>query len=139
MLMKRIATLWNSRELRFLLVGAFNTLMSMLIFTALAVVLEASLDKYAIVTLASAISILVNFTTQRLLVWRSRGDLVTEFAKYLISSLVVYLINISVFWVMHEWAGLAFIPAQYAAILLATVATYFILKYFAFAKRGESS
>jgi putative flippase GtrA len=135
----RFAEIVRSKEFRFLLIGGFNTLLSLLIFAGLAVWLENSWNKYAIITLSSAISICVNFTSQRIVVWRSRGAIVGEFARYLVSSLVIYLFSLLLFTALHQWAGISFIPAQCIGMLLSTVATYFALKHFAFANREKTA
>jgi putative flippase GtrA len=117
-------------------VGAFNTAMSLVIFTFLAWIFEKSRSSYFIVSLSAIISLLTNYSTQRYFVWRSNSKVWRELPRYAISSGFIYLLNLALIWLFHDRLGLPLIPAQYLSVLLATVASYFILKYFAFTRRA---
>lgn len=132
----KLARLWGSKEVRFLVVGAVNTALSLVIFTFLAWMFQNSWSSYLIVTVAAIISLLTNYSTQRYFVWRSNSKVWGELPRYAISSGFIYLLNLALIWLFHDRVGLKLIPAQYLSVLLATVASYFILKYFAFTRKA---
>lgn len=116
--------------------GAFNTALSLVIFTLLAWIFQKSWSSYLIVSVSAIVSLLTNYSTQRYFVWRSNSKVWGELPRYAISSGFIYLLNLALIWLFHDNLGLSLIPAQYLSVLLATVASYFILKYFAFTRKA---
>lgn len=82
------------RSLRFLLVGGLNTAFGVALYPALLFVLTPLRGHYMVVLLiAQGVSLLFAFTTQRLLVFRSRGRILHELLKFSSFYLGIYAVN----------------------------------------------
>ena len=137
--------LWFSfpEKLRFLLVGGFNTVFAWSVLTVLDWVfgkintaLAWNFPKIWVANAALivqyAITINVSFITMRYYVFRSRGNIVKEWAKAWSVYIFIYLINApSMSFLM--WAfGLEAWQAQGIYLIFSTIITFILHKYYSF-------
>lgn len=123
-----------SDKIRFLLIGGFNAGVSYLIYSAFCLILGESAYQYAL-ALAWAISSAVSFTTQKFLVFESRGNWKKEYLKCCTTWFFSYLINAGLLEIIVKLIHLNVFIAQIIATLTAAVFTYVLFKKFAFRKK----
>ena len=123
-----------SDKIRFLLIGGFNAGVSYLIYSAFCLILGESAYQYAL-ALAWAISSAVSFTTQKFLVFESRGNWKKEYLKCCTTWFFSYLINAGLLEIIVKLLHLNVFIAQIIATLTAAVFTYVLFKKFAFRKK----
>ena len=123
-----------SDKIRFLLIGGFNAGVSYLIYSAFCLILGESAYQYAL-ALAWAISSAVSFTTQKFLVFESRGNWKKEYLKCCTTWFFSYLINAGLLEIIVKLLHLNVFIAQIIATITAAVFTYVLFKKFAFRKK----
>ncbi len=136
---KLILVIWNfwfklPEKIRFLLVGGFNTVVSYLMFVGFIYVLGQ--DKYQLsLGLSWLLSSIISFSTQKIFVFETRGHWMSEYVKCLCSWSIGYVINAGALELSISVLALNVYIGQAAAIILTTIVTYLLFKYFAFKRR----
>lgn len=120
-----------SDKIRFLVIGGFNAGVSYLLYSLFCLVWGEGIYQIAL-ALAWAISSVVSFTTQKFLVFESRGNWLREYAKCCTTWFFSYLINAGLLEFTVKILGLNVFIAQIIATLAAAVFTYCLFKKFAF-------
>lgn len=129
--------LWFSlpQKLRFLLAGGFNTAVGYsLVFLG-----QYFLGGYAlpqvIFGLAYLLSSFSAFAVMKHLVFRTRGNYLREYIKYLGSSVSSALVGLGVLsLVVHVFGGNEYL-GQFMAMSASVVTSYVMLRYYAFASK----
>lgn len=147
---KKLENLWfkQNEKLRFLLVGGFNTATSFIIYYIF-LYLTSGREQISLF-LMNLININISIATMRYYVFKSTGNFWKEYSKAFSSYIVLYFINIGLlaFFVrtihisksLPQGSFLLQIPnldkaiAQICCIILITVITFFVHKYFSFRK-----
>lgn len=122
-------------KIRFLLVGGFNTVVSYLMFACFIFVLGETRYQLSLI-LAWILSSFISFSTQKIFVFQTKGNWCSEYVKCLLTWSVGYLINASTLELVIKKLHLNVYIGQAVSILLTTIITYILFKYFAF--KGES-
>ena len=121
-------------KLRFLLVGGFNASVSYLMYVGFVLILGES--KYWLsMTLAWIFSSFISFTTQKIFVFCTKGNLIDWIAEYIKCVgvwIVAYLINAIMLEMFVQLVLLNVYLAQFLAIVCTTISSYILFKYFAF-------
>lgn len=121
---RRPADIWTIPELRYLLVGGFNTLVGYGLGVGLYLALADRLHILVIGVVANVLAITVSFTTYKYLVFRSPGRWLAEYLR----SYLVYggsaLIGIMLLWLLVDGLRLPIWLAQGLAIILTVIASY---------------
>lgn len=126
--------LWQRNErLRFLVIGAWNTLFGYLAYVALYALLNDKVHYLVIGLAAHAIGMVNAFACHRLLVFRSRGGLVADFVRFNVSQLVVAGLGLIALWCLVDGLGMTPLPAQALVVAIAVVLSYLAHRYFTFA------
>ena len=116
--------LWYRREGRYLLVGAFNTLVGYSLGVGLYLALSPLLHILVIGVIANILAITVSFTTYKQLVFRTQGHWLEEYLR----SYVVYggtaVLGIMLLWLLVDGLGMPIWVAQGIAILLTVIVSY---------------
>ncbi len=124
-------------KIRFLLVGGFNATVSYLMYVGF--VLWLGEEKYWIsMTLAWIFSSFVSFTTQKIFVFQTKGNVIDWFHEYIKCVgvwIIAYLINAVMLEIFVRIANINVYMAQFLAIVCTTVSSYILFKYFAFRKK----
>lgn len=120
----RPADLWTIPELRYLLVGGFNTLVGYGLGVGLYLALADQLHILVIGVIANILANSVSFTTYKYLVFRSQGRWLVEYLR----SYLVYggsaLVGIMLLWLLVDGLRLPIWLAQGLAMLITVVASY---------------
>ncbi len=131
--------IWNlwfkfPEKLRFLLVGGFNTVVSYLMFIGFVALLGAERYQQSLV-LAWILSSVISFSTQKMFVFCTSGNWFSEYCKCCLTWMLGYFINAIMLEFSVKIVSLNIFVGQALAIILTTVCTYILFKYFAF--KGE--
>lgn len=124
---------WSENEkLRFLVVGAANTLAGYLIFAALYLMLDTWLH-YLLVAFASHfLAVCFAYALQRTIVFRSTGAIWPEFLRYNLSLLTVLGAGMAGLLVLVAGFGLPPLLAQAVVTVLSVMGSYIAHRRFSF-------
>lgn len=127
--------LWQeSRILRFLIVGGWNTVFGYLCFYGL-YVLAANRVHYLVVTaVAHSINILQAYVMHRWLVFRSHAKITNEFLRFNASYVGTFLLGLLVMFLLVEATGLSPPVAQAIVILLNVIISYLLHSHVSFGR-----
>lgn len=120
-----------SDKIRFLLVGGFNACVSYFIYALICLIFGEKVYQIAL-ALAWILSSVVSFTTQKFLVFRSKGDWKKEYLKCCTTWIFSYLINAGLLEFTVKFLHLNVFLAQFISTFAAAVFTYVLFKKFAF-------
>ena len=127
------------RELRYLLVGGFNTLFGYSLGVGLYLALSLWLHILIIAVIGNLIAISVSFTTYKLLVFQTRGRWLREYLK----SYVVYggsaVLGTVLLWFLVDGLALPIWIAQGLAILITAIVSYIGHSRFTFRRAARGS
>lgn len=123
---------WQSGKFRFLAIGAFNTGFGYLAFSALYLLLNRHLHYLLIGALAHAVSVVVAFTGQRRLVFRSHAPWLPEFVRFNLSLLAVFLGGLAGLYFLVEQAGTSPLLGQAIVTAVSVVGSYLAHRHFSF-------
>ncbi|HEU0044473.1 GtrA family protein [Sphingomonas sp.] len=116
----------SDRPLRFLVVGGINTVVGIATFPALQWAFPPLVRHYmAALLIAQAVSLLFAYTTQKLLVFRTRGGGLAEFAKFCSFYLGIYALNWAALPLLVEVVGLKPWVAQVGFVVATVIGSWF--------------
>ena len=128
----KLRSLLRREQVRYLLVGGYNTAFGYLFF-ALLVVLLADRIHYTILLLVShVVSTLNAYLGYRLFVFRVRGGFFRDLFRFWSVYAVQIAVNLVVLPVFVRVSGLGVLPSQGIIVAVTTVATYLAHKHFSF-------
>jgi putative flippase GtrA len=138
--------LFNDQRVAFLVVGGINTVVAFAIFIACSESVGHFVDHRlgkiagALVTLAIAhvLSVLFNFAMYRRFVFRVRGHVLRDLARFWSVYLTAGAINIVALPVLVE-LGLYRIPAQALIVAVTTLLSYFGHRHFSFRRSAADT
>lgn len=151
-LYKKLETIWFriNQKIRFILVGGFNTAVSFLIYYMF-LYLTSGKEQLSLL-LMNLVNINISIATMRYYVFQSTGPFIKEYTKAFSSYVVLYFINMGLLAtfvrIIHIQETLSpdsmllSIPnlnkaiAQLCCVIIITIMTFFIHKYFSFRKRS---
>lgn len=120
-------------KIRFLLVGGFNAAFSYIIF-ALAIFMIGKEHYQICVALQWIISSVFSFINQKIFVFCTKGNWLQEYLKCWITWFVSYICNAIILEFIVRFVTKNVYIGQIFSILMASVITYILFKYFAFKK-----
>ncbi|MFD6177241.1 MULTISPECIES: GtrA family protein [unclassified Isoptericola] len=127
-----ILALLRRRESAYLVVGAINTLVGLAAFAVLERTLGDVIGYLGALVLAYAVGIVVGFTLHRRFVFKVRGGVWLDLARFVSVQLGALALNAALLPAFVELAHLPVLPAQVLALALTVVASYFAHLYFSF-------
>ncbi len=148
---KYLENIWFkiNQKIRFLLVGGFNTTTSFVLYYLFLYITQGR--EQISLLLMNIININISIVTMRYYVFQSHGDFKQEYLKAFSSYIVLYFINtgllaffVSVIRVqenlspqniLQEVPNLDKAVAQLCCIVIITVLTFFVHKYFSFRQK----
>lgn len=136
-----VITLYNkwctlSDKIRFFLVGGFNAAFSYVIFS-IALYLIGQEHYQICVALQWIISSVFSFVNQKLFVFCTKGRWVKEYLKCCTTWVVSYICNAVILELIVRFISKNVYIGQIFSILIASVVTYLLFKYFAFRHRKK--
>ena len=116
----------HETKLRFLSAGGLNTLFGLAAFPALLWLLASTKLHYLLVlTMAQALSVLFAFLSNKMLVFRTRGNYLAEFLKFSTFYLTYFLANLALLPVLVEICGIKPVWGQFLFTGCVIVSSYF--------------
>ena len=132
--MKNILKLWFQikQPIRYLLVGGFNTVISLCLFAVLYLILQNNLNYLTIAIIAHFISVLNSTITFRLFVFEANGSFLYNYFKTNISYLFYLALNLMLLYVLCDLLGIYPIYGSIIVVCILTPLFFFIHKFFSF-------
>lgn len=131
---ERVIRFLKSEKLRFLVVGAGNTLIGYVCFLLMFALLDPWVGTVAILVAAYLLALPIAFVNQRLLVFRSRSPLLREFGRFLLANSTIFLINVVALPICIKFFKGDARVVQGGFVMVSTIASYFVHKYFSFSR-----
>jgi putative flippase GtrA len=123
--LKKICGLLENREIRYLIVGGWNTLFSFVFGSFMYYRFEGVIHIIIIGFFSYCVSITMAFLTHKLLVFRTKGKWLSEYLRSLFVYAGIASIGIVAVWILVDGLGFQFWLAQ-AFIMLGTFALSYI-------------
>ena len=123
---------WNHRLIRYLIVGSWNTLFSLITLSVAQTMFRFDFGTGVIFTFAMLISIIQSYFTHRKLIWRTSNVVHREFPKFLIVAVVNYMINLALIVLLVDHLKWHLILSQIVIVGLLTLINYSVLRAWTF-------
>ncbi len=138
-LYKKIEKIWFklNQKLRFLLVGGFNTVFAYGVFAALFELAKIPYNPALI--LQYFITVNISFITMRYYVFQSHGNIKAEYVKAWTVYIGMYFFNAFALNLFVRVLGLYPLIGQAAYLVISTILTYLLHKYFSFREKNQKS
>ena len=121
-------------RVKFLLVGFLNTIVGLVIFTALYFVLNNQISYVIILLITQAFAVMFSHSTQRIWVWKSSESYVPEFVRFSASYVAIGLVNLLLLRIAVESMMYPVLSSQFAIGTVLTLVNYFVQKHWIFKK-----
>jgi putative flippase GtrA len=121
----RLRALLRRRELAYLVVGGFNTLVGLTVFAVLYWSVGDTIGYLAALVLAYAVGIAVGFVLHRRFVFKVEGNVLVDLVRYTGVQAVAFGLNAVLLPLLVEVVHLPVLPAQVLALGLVVVTSYF--------------
>lgn len=116
----------HQTKIRFLLAGVLNTAVGIVVYPALYFLLAPlKLHYLTILTISQVLCITFSFLTNKFIVFRTSGNYLREFGKFILFHLSYFLVNLAALPVLVEFADMNPIWAQTLFALLVIITSYF--------------
>jgi putative flippase GtrA len=131
--MPYLTTVIRDQRIRFLIVGAWNTLAGYLIFVGVHILIGSKLGNMAVVAVAYALALPLSFLLQKLFVFSGDGAWLKQFGRFVVANSAVFIANLLFLPLFVKITGLDVLLSQALFVLASTVISYFAHKHFSFA------
>lgn len=129
----------HETKLRFLVAGGLNTLFGLAIFPALLWLMTPLRWHYLVIlTLCQILAVAFAYTTNKLLVFRTRGNHVREFVKFASFYVVNFAVNLAALPILVEVVHIPPAIAQTLFVLVVVLTSYFWHSRITFRPRREN-
>ncbi len=128
----------DNLKLRYLVIGAWNTLVGYGIFAGLYLAFSQATGYVTIAVVSHVLAVTHSFATQRWIVFRSSGNVSWEFFRFHITHLASLAIGVLGLSLLVEIAHLAPLVAQALITVFVVFASYFLHQHFTFRKAGNA-
>lgn len=133
--MRLLATALRDERLRFLLVGGWNTLFGMVMFSSLYLLLAGRLHYLGILVVSHFLSVFNNWVMYRRLVFASRSDRLAEYLRFNASSLLMLAFNFAGLWLLVDFVGLHPVLSQLLLLVVTVALSYLLHSEYSFRHR----
>ncbi len=126
----------NRKELRYLLVGGWNTLFAYLVFAALQLTVGRVVGYIPVLFATQVISIINAYLCYRLFVFRVDGGWWMDLLRFSTVYWIVFGVNIVALPLMVSVLGMNVLVAQAIFLVITVIASYFAHNHFSFRRSG---
>lgn len=136
---QQLSRLKDDERLRFLAVGGFNTVFGLLFFYALEYLIGSVIGYFSVLIITFAVILVTSFSLYRWLVFKVRGKLLTDFARFASVYTVPFIANAIALPILVS--GLGWLPsiAQTIIVCFSTLFSYFGHKHFSFRRQRNKN
>ena len=127
-----LSRLVRDQRVAFLVVGGFNTVLGFALFVLFESLAGEWIGYMGSLACSYAVAIVVAFTLHRRVVFRVRGHVWLDFARFVLVNLGGYLVNSALLPLFHEVLHVPVVRAQLLALVATVVLTYFAHRSFSF-------
>jgi putative flippase GtrA len=131
--------LFENQRLAFVMVGVVNTLIGYFFFIGFELTVGPHTGYVVVLLLAHVASVLCAFALYRRLVFRVRGHVLRDLARFEVVYLTALATNLVLLPVLVEWGGLRVIAAQSFIVLIGAVISFVGHKHFSFRRPRATS
>jgi putative flippase GtrA len=121
-----------SQEIRFILVGGWNTLFSLALFIFLYTYLQDYLHYMIIAVICHILSVIQSFVTLKYFVFRTKGNLLQEYIRINITYLGVLVCSLLLLYVFCDIYNLDPRLATFINAIIIASLSYLLHKFFTF-------
>jgi len=133
----------HSEKLRFLFVGGWNTVFATgvlwLLDSFIPYDAHSLVQKEAVLVLSWVISVTQNFFTFKLLVFRTEGNWLKEYARMYVTYAATFVVQSLIVLALSTWLGWSLFWSSIPTLVLVTITSYFGHKYFTFRNAGSTA
>jgi len=122
----------NRKEVRYVLVGGWNTLFGWAVFVALQLTVGATIGYMAVLVIAQVVSIINAYLCYRWLVFRVQGSWWLDFFRFSTVYWIVFALNIVALPLMVSVLGMNVIVSQTVFVVVTVIASYSAHNRFSF-------
>lgn len=122
----------NRKEVRYVLVGGWNTLFGWAVFVALQLTVGATIGYMAVLVIAQVVSIINAYLCYRWLVFRVQGSWWLDFFRFSTVYWIVFALNIVALPLMVSVLGMNVIVSQTVFVVVTVIASYIAHNRFSF-------
>ena len=120
----RLSSWARSRQFRFLLVGAFNTLVGLAAYALFVHLVGDTVGYVGALVLAYMVGIAVGFVLHRRLVFQVEGNVLVDLVRYIGVQASAFALNAALLPALVELVHVPPLPAQVIALSIVVVTTY---------------
>ena len=128
----RVTRITSSTQVRYLVVGGWNTLFGLALFAVLLWLLGGVVGYGVILLICQVIATIQAHWAQRRFVWRSESQFWPELLRFSLVYVVAYFVNLTLLTLCVEGLGWPVLQSQVAVTMLMVVLTYTINKVWTF-------
>ena len=134
--MQKISDFWFKLDdkIRFFIIGCVNAAISYLIFVICLLFLGDELRQLC-VALQWIISSVFSYLNQKFFVFGTKGNYIREYIKCCSTWFVSYILNVIILEILVKYCIKNVLISQFISLLVVSVITYVLFKYFAFSKK----
>lgn len=133
--MRPIRRALGQTEIRFVIAGAWNTVVGYLLFLGFYYLLRDSAGAATILCSAYAVSVVHAFLIQRTLVFVARGPILRQFLRFVLANTAVFVANLAFLPLAIRWTDLPPPLLQAAFVLVSTLLSFLLHKNYSFASK----
>jgi len=122
----------SPRATRFAIVGAWNTVFGLALYSGLYIVAGGRIGYVTVLTIAQVIAVIQAHAMQRIVVWRSNGPYLAELMRFASVYAAVYLVNVLLLTFAVSGLGLPALAVQWIIGGALIVATYVVQRGWTF-------
>ena len=130
----RLSRLMGSEQARYLLVGAWNTLVGYLLFAGLVTWLADDVHYVLLLLVAHVLSVFQAFVLYRRFVFRVTGRFWGDLLRFWSVYAAALAVNVVALPLLVDVAGAPVLPAQAGFVVATIVTTYLVNRRFSFAR-----
>ncbi len=128
----------SSERVRYLLVGAWNTLVGYLLFAGLVLTFDGRVHYTILLLVSHMISVLEAFVAYRLIVFRVRGNVLRDLARFWSVYAAALAVNLAVLPVLVDVVGIDVLIAQAGLVVATIISTYVANRRFSFRRPTQA-
>jgi putative flippase GtrA len=127
----------DSRKIRYLLAGGWNTLFGYTVGTGFYYLFSKHIHIIIVLILANFFTITMAFLTYKLFVFQTKGNWGMEYARSYLVYGTTALLSIIMLWLMVDFMAISFWIAQALMIVLTVIVSYNGHAHFTFSKTNK--
>ena len=124
-LIHKSAAMLKTRQIRFLIVGGLNTIAGYFLVVGVHYCLHAYVNMVIVGIIANVLAITVSFVSQKLLVFRTKGNWLQEYLRCYVVYGGVTILNILGLWFLVDVLNMSIWLAPLIMVVICCLMTYF--------------